>query len=158
MPEVMREVFAGWRRASALSRRFENSGFLPTADGRARRVLVLLIGVIVLSGADLLITLAYLQANWMMEANPIAAWIIRNAQSPGMTAAALAAFKVGTVTICVALLYRLRRSVAGEAAAWIAVGVLVVMSVMWHNYAANFEETDVVMLAQIYERSGLALP
>jgi hypothetical protein len=128
----------------------------PPDDGhRARRVLILLVGVMTLSLADLLITLTYLQANWMMEANPIAAWIIRNTPSLGVTTAALASFKIGTVGVCVSLLYSLRWSRAGEAAAWVAVGVLTVMAVMWHQYAGHFEETDTVMLAHIWPHRDL---
>ena len=126
-------------------------------EGRPRRVVVLLVGVVLLSLADLLITLAYVQANWMMEANPLAAWIIRHTESAsvGLTTVALGAFKIGTMSVCVLVLYRLRRFVAGEVAAWTAVGVLAIMSVMWHHYAAHFDEADAVMLAQMCQHADM---
>lgn len=110
---------------------------------RSRRVVLLVAGIILLSLADLFITLAYLRANWMMEANPIAVFLIKNTQSPW----ALAAFKGVTVGTCVMLLYKLRRHLAGEVAAWCAVGILTVLSLMWHNYARHFEDHHHMILA-----------
>ncbi len=116
----------------------------PILDTRARRVTLLVAGIIVLSVADLIITLAFLRANWMMEANPIAAYLIKTTQSPWV----LAAFKAASVGICVALLYRLRQHLAGEVAAWCAVGILAVMSVMWHSYSKQFDDQHHMILAQ----------
>lgn len=112
--------------------------------GRSRRVALLVVGVVILSLADLVITLAYLRANWMMEANPIAAYLIKSTQS----AWPLAVYKCVTVGTCVALLYRLRRHKAGEVAAWCAVGILAVMSVMWHKYSLHFDDPQEMMLVQ----------
>ena len=88
-------------------------------------------GVILLSIGDLLITVTYLRSTGMMEANPIAETIIRVTGS----VAALAAYKALTVGICVSLLYRLRRLVEGEVAAWCAVAILALLAIQWHNYA-----------------------
>ena len=112
---------------------------------RPRRVTLLVAGIIVLSLADLIVTLAFLRANWMMEANPIAAYLIRTTQSPW----ALAAFKGLSVSVCVALLYRLRRHASGEIAAWCAVGILAIMSVMWHSYSTHFDDPQHMILAQV---------
>jgi hypothetical protein len=133
-------------------------GLCAAGERRSRRVMVLLAGVVLLSLADLVVTLAYIQANWMMEANPLASWIIHNTEpvSSGLTAAALGAFKIGTLTVCVAVLFRLRRHMAGEVAAWTAVGVLTVMSVMWHHYAAHFDQADAVMLAHMCQQVNVA--
>jgi hypothetical protein len=124
--------------------------------GRARRVTVLAAGIIILSFADLAVTLAFLRANWMMEANPIAAYLIEQTQSPWV----LAAFKSLTVAICVGLLYRLRHYRCGEVAAWSAVFILAVMSVMWHSYSSHFDGADSIALAQStsIDVGQLALP
>ena len=43
---------------------------------RSRRVILLIVGIVVLSLADLIVTLWHLTSVGMAEANPIAAWII----------------------------------------------------------------------------------
>jgi len=104
-------------------------------NGRARRVIVLLGGIIVLSLADLIVTVGHLRSIGMVEANPIAAYLIRVTQSPWV----LAEFKCLTVGICVALLYRLRRRVAGEVGAWCAVVILAALAILWHTYSTELE-------------------
>ena len=124
---------------------------------RSHRVIVLVLGIVILSLADLVVTLAYLQANWMMEANPLAAYIIRSTQS----AWALGAFKCCTVAVCAALLLRLRHARAGEVAAWCGIAMVTVMSIMWHSYARHFDDPEQVFLAQasmIYDEDRLGLP
>jgi hypothetical protein len=116
----------------------------PVWDARSRRVAVLMLGVIVLSLADLFITLAYLRAQWMMEANPIAVFVIKSTQSPW----SIAAFKGLTVLVCVSLLMKARKHLAAEVAAWCAVAILAVLSVMWHNYANHVEDNAALILAQ----------
>jgi hypothetical protein len=111
---------------------------------RARRVYLLAVGIVLLSAADLSITLAFLRANWMMEANPIAAYLIETTRSPMV----LTAYKFLTVFICVALLLKLRHYAAGEIAAWCAVGILTIMSVMWHHYSRHFDDQQHLILAQ----------
>lgn len=98
-------------------------------------MVVLLVGIIILSIADLVITLEHLQSFGMVEANPIAAWIIRSTQSAWV----LGAYKSITVGICVTLLYRLRRHRVGELAAWCALVILTGLSVMWHTYTEEME-------------------
>lgn len=125
--------------------------------GRSRRVTILVSGIIILSLADLVVTLAYLKANWMMEANPLAAWIIKTTQSGW----ALAAFKCCTVAICAALLLRLRRFRSGEVAAWCGIGVLTVMSIMWRAYAEHLDDPETLFLAQNmigFDEGRLGLP
>jgi len=123
---------------------------------RSRRVTLLVMGIVVLSVADLAVTLAYLRANWMMEANPIAVWLIETTQSPW----ALGAFKMATVTVCALLLWCQRRHIAGEIAAWCAVGVLAIMSVMWHNYSQTFDSVEEMILVQAtsFDDGRLGLP
>jgi hypothetical protein len=105
---------------------------------RSRRVILLIVGIVLLSLGDLLITITYLQSTGMLEANPIAGYIIRLTGS----VSALTMYKALTVGICVALLYRLRRLVEGEVAAWCAVSILAFMSLQWYHYARQFDTSD----------------
>lgn len=142
-------------RSSTPSASFEADQSLESR--RARRVTLLVLGIIVLSLVDLAITLAYLRANWMMEANPLAAYIIRSTNSPWV----LAAFKCCTVGICAALLLHLRRFRSGEIAAWCGIGVLTVMAIMWHAYADHMDDHQEMLLAHTgmsYDDDRLGLP
>jgi hypothetical protein len=113
-------------------------------NGRGRRVALLLTAIVVLSLADLLLTLSHLQSTGMMEANPLAAWLIRTTASP----LALTLFKAVTVAVPVVLLWSLRRHVEGEIGAWCATAILVVLSLMWGSYAREMEDPDVRRLVQ----------
>jgi len=116
---------------------------------RARRVIVLLAGIVVLSLADLIVTLGHLRSTGMIEANPIAAYLIRMTRSPWV----LAEYKCLTVGICVTLLYRLRRRAWGEVGAWCAVGILTVMALLWHTYSTELESHAEVGIVQVEESS-----
>jgi len=111
---------------------------------RSRRVVLLSVGVVILSLADLLVTLLHLKSSGMMEANPIAAWIIGHTGSVSL----LAAFKAATVGVCVVLLYRLRRHVEGEVAAWCAVMILAVVSFNWYRYTREIDSLVDVEIAR----------
>ena len=116
----------------------------PAGCRRPHRVTVLLIGIIALSIGDLVVTLTHLQTVGMMEANPLAAFIIRSTESPW----ALSIYKAITVGISVFLIYLLRRRVEGEVAAWCGVMILVAMTLMWGFYAAHLGDLESVRLAQ----------
>jgi uncharacterized membrane protein len=103
---------------------------------RNHRLLVLLAAIVVLSMADLAITLTHLQTIGMIEANPVAAFLIRESGS----AWTLALFKSCTVALCVTLLFALRRSRFAEVGAWTAIIVLVGLSIQWHIYTERFVE------------------
>ena len=111
---------------------------------RSRRVTLLVLGIILLSAADLAVTMAYARGGGMMEANPIALYLVRVTQSPW----ALVAYKMLTVGVCVALLYRLRKYAISEAAAWCAVGILTAMSFMWHDYSSHIDEPEETVLVK----------
>jgi hypothetical protein len=116
------------------------------AAGRSRRVILLIIGIVVLSVADLLVTVAFAKAGGMMEANPIALFVAKFTQSPW----ALAAYKFLTVGVCVAVLFFLRRYATCEVAGWCCVGILAVMSVVWHHYSNTLGNPEELMLAQLH--------
>jgi hypothetical protein len=112
---------------------------------RVRRVTVLLWAIVILSLADLAVTIGHLQSVGMAEANPVAAYLIRVTDSPW----ALAAFKALTVAVCVALLYSARRHWQGEVASWLALTILVGVSILWHYYAEALDDANHVRLAQV---------
>jgi type IV secretory pathway VirB2 component (pilin) len=117
--------------------------FTEPAIRRSRRVILLVIGITLLSIVDLLITLAHLQSIGMMEANPIAAFLIKATNS----ALALTVYKFVTVGFCVAVLYKLRRMRSGEVAAWVSVIICAWMCIAWHRYTTNFDDLDALVLA-----------
>lgn len=111
---------------------------------RERRVGILLVSIIVLSAADLLLTIAHLQTIGMIEANPIAAFLIRTTASAWI----LSAYKLCTVAVCVSLLFRLRRHRSSEIAGWVALAVLGAMAVQWHFYSASLDSPEMLALAR----------
>ena len=94
-----------------------------------------LTGIILLSAADLALALGHLKTRGLYEANPIAALLIKTTGS----AMILSAYKVLTVGICVGLLYRLRKRVEGEVAAWCAMAILVITALQWHAYTRQLD-------------------
>ncbi len=120
-----------------------------SADGRhegsrSSRMTVLLLSIVVLSLADLFMTLVNLRTIGMIEANPIAVYLIKSTQSGW----ALVIYKALTVGICIAVLYRLRRRVEAEIGAWCVMAVLVLVSLHWDTYSRYFDNPDAIRLAQ----------
>jgi hypothetical protein len=111
----------------------------PAEARRSRRVVLLLIGILLLSAADLAVTLMNLHTIGMLEANPVARFIIENTNSWG-----LAAYKTITVFICLSVLYHLRRHVQGEVAAWVGLGILVLLTFYWGHYTSRTHTPDVI--------------
>ena len=105
---------------------------------RACRVVTLLACVVVLSVLDLLVTHIHLRTTGMIEANPIAAWIIESSGSLFL----LSLYKLGTAMICVSLLYCLRERVQGEIGAWCAVLIMGALAVLWTSYASHVASAD----------------
>ena len=98
---------------------------------RCERVKWLLFGIVMLSVADLVLTVSYLTTVGMSEGNPIAVWLLQATNSVW----ALGMYKAITVTICVSLLYRTRFQRQGELAAWCAMLILVALSIWWNQYS-----------------------
>ena len=96
---------------------------------RETRVLSLLLAIAVMSLADLGMTLTHLTTIGMLEANPIARWIMEM-QSPTL----LVLWKLGTLGIASAILLKARRLTCGEVAAWICAAVLLWLMVRWSIY------------------------
>ena len=98
---------------------------------RSERVTWLLAGVIGLSLADLFLTITYVTTVGMSEGNPIAVWLLSATNSVWP----LVFYKLGTVAICVSLLYVNRFRRQGELASWCAMIILVALSVWWNQYS-----------------------
>ena len=98
---------------------------------RSERVKWLLFGIVMLSVADLVLTVSYLTTVGLSEGNPIVVWLLQATNSVW----ALGMYKAVTVTICVSLLYRTRFQRQGELAAWCAMLILVALSIWWNQYS-----------------------
>lgn len=98
---------------------------------RSERVIWLLCGVILLSFADLFLTITYLTTVGMSEGNPIAVWLLHATNSVWP----LILYKVATVAVCVSLLYFNRYKRQSELASWCALIILVALSVWWNQYS-----------------------
>lgn len=103
---------------------------------RAKRVILLLLGVVLLSLADLVLTLFHLKNFGMAEANPIAVSVISITRSSW----GLSLYKLLTVGICIGLLYRVRHYLVAEIGAWVAISVLCGVSFVWHFYSDAMDE------------------
>ena len=106
----------------------------PTAveQRRALRVWLLIATIIVLSIADLYMTLAHLRSAGMGEANPLARMVI-SYQSPAL----LSLWKCACVGLAalILILARFRRS--GEVACWTCCVVLTALTIHWLNYSTE---------------------
>jgi hypothetical protein len=122
---------------------------------RSRRVAVLLIGILILSLADLLLTLSHMRTIGMAEANPLAVWIVKETGS----AAVLSAFKIVTVALSCGLLFLCRHTRSSEAACWFALGILVALAIAWHRYSAVVATVDPVLFVHMPgETQWISLP
>src|SRR5262245_42434551 len=85
-----------------------------TAPARARRVTILLWAVLLLSAGDLAMTLEYATSVGLIESNPVARMIMTYG-----TRWSVVWFKCLSLLLGVAILFKLRRTRAGEFGAWV---------------------------------------
>jgi len=116
----------------------------PSQAARSRRVIILLVSIVLLSLADLLITVTNLHTVGMIEANPIAHFIVETTRS----ATALASYKLITVLVCITLLYRLRHCIQSEVAAWVCVVILSLLAGYWGIYSTSAHDPANLLLRQ----------
>lgn len=109
----------------------QNTG---TVRRRGCRVVSAIITIVLLSLADLYITLVYLHSGGMGEANPIARWIMGHG-SPVL----LILWKLLTVGIAGIILYSTRRTRAAEIGAWICVILLTWLTIRWVAYSNEIQ-------------------
>jgi hypothetical protein len=100
------------------------------AGGRPCRVTALIFTIVLLSLADLYLTLVYLHSGGMGEANPLARWIMGHG-SPTL----LILWKLATITVASAILYHTRRTRTAEFGAVACVMVLTWLTLRWGHYS-----------------------
>lgn len=96
---------------------------------RARRVWCLVSLIVLLSLADLFLTMTYLQSVGMGEANPVAR-VVMSYNSPAL----LVAWKCATVSLAVLIFAVFRHRRSAEVACWLCAIVLVALTAHWMNY------------------------
>ncbi|MEO1008797.1 MAG: DUF5658 family protein [Planctomycetota bacterium] len=99
-------------------------------ESRSRRVAVLLLAIVAMSIADLVMTIEHMVGPGMYESNPLARMILEFG-----TPTTLAMFKAMTTLIGLWLLWKTRRSKAGEIGAIICLVVLTWLMVRWKVYS-----------------------
>lgn len=95
----------------------------------------MLAGIVLLSLADLYMTLVHLKGFGMAEANPLARGIISYDSS-----AALVLWKVATVGLAVGILIYARKKGTAEIAAAIGCAILCWLTVQWAHYNDNISD------------------
>ena len=102
---------------------------------RTARMTGLLAGILLLSGADLFMTLTHLRGIGMVEVNPIARSVIaHHSQST------LVLWKTATVLLAIGILFYARRRAVAEVGAVIGCSVLVCLTLQWTHYNASITE------------------
>lgn len=106
-----------------------------TPGSRGRRVNLYLIAIVLLSLADLAMTLDHMKGPGMYESNPLAR-LIMHWGSP----ASLAMFKCMTLLLGCWLLWRTRQSRAAEFGAIICLVALTWLMLRWNHYSDQMSE------------------
>ena len=104
----------------------------PTERRRAIRVWLLVATIVILSMADLYMTLTQLRGAGMGEANPLAR-LVMSYNSPTL----LSVWKCACVFIACVILVAARHRWSGEAASWVCAAVLTALTVHWAMYCAE---------------------
>jgi len=122
---------------------------------RSRRVTILVVGILLLSLLDLILTLYNLRTIGMAEANPIAAWIVEETGSAWL----LSAFKACSLIVSCGLFYAFRTRRSAEFACWFSIGVLVVLAIAWHRYTVTVAAVDPLQFVHLAGDDGwISLP
>jgi len=104
---------------------------------RRWRIAFLVSVIVLLSLADLFVTMTLLNSVGMAEANPLAAFIMRSGNP-----FSLILYKLGSVSLSVGIILLIRDRWQGEFAAWIAVVILMALAWHWNVYHTQLEKLD----------------
>lgn len=106
-------------------------GAFPVLGGldRSKRVMYLLVAIVLMSVADLLITLVWVSEIGLAESNPLARWVIEQG-----SAGLLAAWKLVTIIPAVLVFAVLRHKPIAEGGAIVGFCVLALVTLHWHHY------------------------
>ncbi len=114
----------------------EGTGRRPWAlAGRPLRVSCLLIAALLMSIADLLMTLTHATTIGFAEANPIARALMGSHTSMPVTV-----WKLGTLSVAFGILFVLRRTRTGELGAWLCVAILAWLMIQWSSYNEHIQK------------------
>lgn len=100
-----------------------------TPLARSRRVVALLFAVVLMSIADLEMTLGFATSGGFLEANPIAQFVMQHG-----SVSALAAWKLLTILFFALILYRARSRKIAEYAAWLCFFTMLWLMLRWNGY------------------------
>lgn len=116
----------------------------PVQLARARRIAWLMLATALMSIADLMCTLTYMRISGMLEANPLARFMITIGD-----AQQLIHFKLGMIALCWGSLYLGRRHPRAELSAWICTAIMLLLTLHWINYNASVSlfTNDMAVLA-----------
>lgn len=104
----------------------------PIERRRAMRVWMLMLAIVLMSVADLYMTLAHLNSVGMGEANPIARWVISYG-SPWL----LVVWKFGCIGLACLIFTIARYRRSSEIACWACIGILTALILHWMSYSAE---------------------
>jgi Na+/phosphate symporter len=107
----------------------------PAIERRAFRVIALIAAIVVLSIADLHMTLMFLRGVGMSEGNPIARWIISHNSGE-----LLIVYKLGLVALGCFLFYAARRTRLAEVGCWFCFAMLIWLTMQWASYATEMAD------------------
>lgn len=102
--------------------------------GRPRVVVLLIIAITLMGLADLGLTLTYLRGVGMIEANPIARYMLSIGHERQ-----LILYKLASLGLCCGTLYLIRRHRKAEVCAWLCTGIMLVLSIHWTRYNLAME-------------------
>jgi hypothetical protein len=121
---------------------------------RPRRVVYLVIAVVLMSLADLAITLTWVTDVGLAESNPLARWVIAQG-SPAL----LSVWKLITIVPAVLVFLALRHKPIAEAGAFVACVLLGIVTLHWYAYhdTVNDLSTALPMLEAGMDHRWIAL-
>ena len=115
-----------------------------TPRTRGQRVTILLAATCLMGLADLALTLTFVTTIGMLEANPLARYVMEH-NSPSL----VVLWKLASMTLGLGILYWARRSRGGEAGTWVCFAVMAALSIHWFTYtgAVAAPDSDYVPMA-----------
>lgn len=102
--------------------------------GRPRVVVLLIVAIILMGLADLALTLTYMRGVGMIEANPIARYMLTIGHERQ-----LILYKLSSLSLCCGTLYLIRRHRKAEICAWLCTAIMVLLSIHWTRYNLAME-------------------
>lgn len=109
-------------------------GAAAAKPGRPRVVVLLIIAIVLMGLADLGLTLTYMRGVGMIEANPIARYMLSIGHERQ-----LILYKLSSLALCCGTLFLIRRHRKAERCAWLCTAIMVGLSIHWTRYNAAMQ-------------------